>query len=95
VLSSCGALDWEALCVTPGKFSWLVALDVVVLQAHGNLLDLVGDHDDDGDDDDDNDDDDDDDDEDDDNDDHYALLIPRAGEPRRVLGASDEQASED
>ena len=40
-LLRCEALDMEALCITPGRFCWLVYLDVVILHGEGNLLDVV------------------------------------------------------
>lgn len=35
------ALDMEALCITPGRFSWTVYLDVLILEGQGNLLDTI------------------------------------------------------
>ncbi|CAM9768223.1 unnamed protein product, partial [Discosporangium mesarthrocarpum] len=32
-------IDLDALCILPGKFCWVVHVDVLVLQADGNLLD--------------------------------------------------------
>ena len=39
VLLTGGALDTEALCVTPGSWVWRLQLSVTVLDAGGNLLD--------------------------------------------------------
>ncbi|KAG5181267.1 ribosomal protein S5 domain 2-type protein [Tribonema minus] len=36
-----GALDLKSLCIIPGRFCWIVYLDVLVLQADGNLLDAA------------------------------------------------------
>lgn len=36
-----GALDMEALCITPGKYAWTIYLDVIVLEGQGNILDAV------------------------------------------------------
>lgn len=36
------ALDFGALCITPGRFVWTVFLDVMVLEGQGSLIDAVG-----------------------------------------------------
>ncbi|CAM9562876.1 unnamed protein product [Chrysoparadoxa australica] len=39
VIGDCDALDVKGLCLVPGKFCWVVGLDLLILQADGNLID--------------------------------------------------------
>ena len=41
ILSSARAIDTKTLCVVPGRYSWRVFIDCVVLEASGSLLDAL------------------------------------------------------
>lgn len=41
ILCKSEALDFQALCITPGRYCWSVYLDIFVMTAEGNLMDAV------------------------------------------------------